>query len=300
MDHSHDRPPASEDFPQGPWSWLPASSHPESSTTLIPSTGEADAWILRDEPLAGPIVVPEYPLPDMNSLSLDDILAFQAADGLVQQTHLSPSTWLPPTAAELELAVGPDPFQGLDPLAWALLVQGIGPIPLFDGSFTPHLNVGGGQLHDQSPMTNSPAVGPLDVSLFNPTKPTILPKPSPSTSASASPSTSSLSPSSSSAPPPRGTVAAYTCPSCTAPFTGARALRAHRLRHTRPFACPVCTRGHASRKDMYRHAWAHHAAEAARLDLPVQTRRCPVCNVEERADNLVRHLRKKHGRGQKW
>ena len=309
MDHSYDQqPPASDDSLQGPWGWWQASSWPESTTTSsnlpdlnsIPSTNEANASILRDEPSAGPLTVPEdYPLPDIDYLPPDDGLAFQTPNTFLPQISPSPSTWLP-TAAELELAGNPDPFQGLDPVAWALLVHAIGPVSLFDDSFTPLPTVGGGEMHDQSPMTSSPAPADhLDVPLFNLIKPTILPKPSPSASTSASPSTSSLSSSSPSASPPRGTAAAYICSSCSAPFTGARALRAHRLRHTRPFACPVCARGHASRKDMYRHAWAHHAADAARLDLPAQTRRCPVCDVEERADNLVRHLRSKHGRGPK-
>jgi hypothetical protein len=111
------------------------------------------------------------------------------------------------------------------------------------------------------------------------------------------PTPSPASPTSSAAASPAAADAGRRCPVCPATFARASELQRHARKHTKPFVCPVCRRGHAAKKDMHRHVWTNHPADAERLGIPVQTRTCNHCGAVERQDNLARHMKTRHGVG---
>ncbi|CAK7204344.1 hypothetical protein SEUCBS139899_007099 [Sporothrix eucalyptigena] len=84
------------------------------------------------------------------------------------------------------------------------------------------------------------------------------------------------------------------CRTCHRSFPTLCRLRKHEHTHTRPFACTVCHKGHAAKKDLHRHLWTTHPETAAEMGIPCPTRTCPKCGFECRQDNLTRHMRTKH------
>lgn len=86
------------------------------------------------------------------------------------------------------------------------------------------------------------------------------------------------------------------CRTCHRAYPTLCRLRKHEHTHTRPFACTVCHKGHAAKKDLHRHLWSTHPEAAAALGIPNPNRVCPVagCGFESRQDNLMRHIRTKH------
>ncbi|KAL1892645.1 hypothetical protein Sste5346_006930 [Sporothrix stenoceras] len=86
------------------------------------------------------------------------------------------------------------------------------------------------------------------------------------------------------------------CRTCYRAYPTLCRLRKHEHTHTRPFACTVCHKGHAAKKDLHRHLWSTHPDEAAAMGIPNPMRVCPVagCGFESRQDNLTRHIRTKH------
>lgn len=73
-----------------------------------------------------------------------------------------------------------------------------------------------------------------------------------------------------------------------------------RRRRSKPILCPVsgCPQGikhHRSRRDLNRHLWARHEHYAADHSIPEEKEACRVCGVEQRKDNVKRHMRTKHG-----
>ncbi|CAK7220146.1 hypothetical protein SBRCBS47491_004090 [Sporothrix bragantina] len=84
------------------------------------------------------------------------------------------------------------------------------------------------------------------------------------------------------------------CRTCHRAFPTQCRLRKHEQTHTRPFACSVCHKGHAAKKDLHRHLWTTHPEVAEQEGIPCPMRVCPKCGFECRQDNLTRHMRKKH------
>ncbi|CAK7214762.1 hypothetical protein SCUCBS95973_002244 [Sporothrix curviconia] len=84
------------------------------------------------------------------------------------------------------------------------------------------------------------------------------------------------------------------CRTCHRAFLTPCRLRKHEHTHTRPFACDVCHKGHAAKKDLHRHLWTTHPETAEQMGIPCPMRSCPKCGFECRQDNLTRHMRKKH------
>lgn len=153
------------------------------------------------------------------------------------------------------------------------------------GMETPHiLYMSPAWLHQSDFPTD--LIPPRDRILFDASLAYPTPTPSPASSAS-----SCVAPSTPAAP------VGHQCQSCTASFSRASELQRHERKHTKPFVCPVCNRGHAAKKDMHRHLWTHHPTEAERLKIPMQTRTCNQCGAVERQDNLARHMRTRHGGG---
>lgn len=110
------------------------------------------------------------------------------------------------------------------------------------------------------------------------------------------PRSSSTSPSASQRSPTPGTASQpNTCAQCGASFSRARQLQLHTNKHTRPFTC-LCGKAHARKKDLDRHMWAHHEADARRLKIPPVRAVCPFpgCGFDGRQDNVQRHIRTKH------
>jgi len=88
------------------------------------------------------------------------------------------------------------------------------------------------------------------------------------------------------------------CAHCGASFPTARKLHLHTDKHTLPFVCvvPSCGKAHARKKDLQRHMWSHHEAEARRLGIPPVRVLCPSrgCSFQGRKDNVKRHVETKH------
>ncbi len=64
-------------------------------------------------------------------------------------------------------------------------------------------------------------------------------------------------------PPPTACSSARSPRVRTLTFPSGHQLKKHTNKHTRPFACAVCGKGHAAQKDLDRHLWARHAQYAA-------------------------------------
>jgi len=307
--YSYDQLLGPEDLLQGPWNWLQASSQPESATAtdlsnldLVHSTSEAGGWILGQETTGRPFAMAEFALSDLDSVLNHDILPFPAADVLQQQQQQRPdiNAWLP-SAEELVLGAGLDAFLHLHPLLLGQVALGVRSASFSNDCLAPFPAFGEAQQHDRSPVVDgSAAAGFLYAPFPNSFSSDAYPPSSSSTCSPTLTSSASSSPYPSPTPPtatqPGPTAAAHPRPSRAATFPMPRALRLQKLRHTRPIVCLVCTRRHANKKDMHRHMWTHHAADAARLGVPAQTRPCPVrgCGIVQRADNLNRHLRTVH------
>lgn len=78
------------------------------------------------------------------------------------------------------------------------------------------------------------------------------------------------------------------CEECGKPFGNKDLLRRHKRGvHDRPFRCTKCDPPHSvgSKKDLDRHDASHHGG--ARKELAA----CPVCDYEDRLDNVNRHRR---------
>ncbi|KAK1749338.1 hypothetical protein QBC47DRAFT_152638 [Echria macrotheca] len=72
-------------------------------------------------------------------------------------------------------------------------------------------------------------------------------------------------------------------------------LTKHQKNHSRPTPCEHCPLGFAERKDLERHMNTHHPYEAAVEGLKKDEKLCPLmCGYKGRADNLKRHVEKKH------
>lgn len=93
-----------------------------------------------------------------------------------------------------------------------------------------------------------------------------------------------------------GSGSGVRCRTCHRSFPTLCRLRKHEHTHTKPFACTVCHKGHAAKKDLHRHLWSTHPEAAAAQGIPNPMRVCPVagCGFESRQDNLTRHIRTKH------
>ncbi|KAK4101253.1 hypothetical protein N658DRAFT_486283 [Parathielavia hyrcaniae] len=75
-------------------------------------------------------------------------------------------------------------------------------------------------------------------------------------------------------------------------------LTKHMKNHTKPNKCDICVAGGAETKDLNRHMWTNHPAEAKRRGVPKDEVQCPGCEYKGRKDNVKRHWdtihKKKH------
>lgn len=89
----------------------------------------------------------------------------------------------------------------------------------------------------------------------------------------------------------------FACPHshCNHVFDGTADLRRHERKHRRNFACDVCGKGHIDQRGLGRHMWAQHKTEAKKRNTRSEMIRCTECDYEGRSDNVVRHIKNKHG-----
>jgi hypothetical protein len=87
------------------------------------------------------------------------------------------------------------------------------------------------------------------------------------------------------------------CMRCSKVFPTKAQLRSHESQHLKQFCCSVgtCTKRHGSQRDLNRHMWSCHESYAIANKVPTEKRRCTVCGMESRNDNVKRHMRTIHG-----
>ncbi|KAK8035499.1 purine and uridine phosphorylase [Apiospora rasikravindrae] len=93
--------------------------------------------------------------------------------------------------------------------------------------------------------------------------------------------------------------ASWECTQCSERFADRRRLSIHRRKHT--LVCPVVdcprrTEGFSTDRDRNRHLWANHEDYAKQHNTHSEMKRCevPGCSMICRADNLKRHMKKRH------
>jgi len=297
---------------RGTWVWLPLT--PESDlvtdfnntespfTTPIDTTAldSSNPWTPANASLFAP-----YSSPDMDAALLDPTVGLDMGDlgSVLDITNL-----FPPEAPNADYAWMGQGLEAadlieLDPYLVAEIDRQVAEVTL------EQLLPAASQLPDLAGLdVNFPTA-----SVYTPITP--------------SPSASGPSPPPSCASPTSGAAAtagpSYSCPepSCTMSFPNPHQLRymtpsnasrpqakvdfqanlrrrnrKHERKHTRPFVCSECHKGHAAKKDLHRHLWVRHPEVAERSGIPCEVRRCHVrgCDFEGRQDNLKRHMRTKH------
>ncbi|KAH7162259.1 hypothetical protein B0J13DRAFT_4546 [Dactylonectria estremocensis] len=75
-------------------------------------------------------------------------------------------------------------------------------------------------------------------------------------------------------------------------------IRKQKRKIEKPETCPICSKGHAERRELNRHIKSRHKGLAKAMELPMEKIKCKHLSCPgtfERKDHLTRHMKRTHG-----